>query len=74
MVYIENSLTNKSLVVIENSTTVTEEILAQNENKQQMWKKGVPNHEGYFTLTYPESGSNKVLTATNATSLEIKGM
>ena len=73
MVYIENSLTNKSLVVIENSTTVTVEILAQNENKQQMWKKGVPNHEGYFTLTYPESGSNKVLTATNATSLEIKG-
>ena len=78
MVYIENKLTNKTLVVIGNSTTVTKEILAQNERKQ-MWKKGVPNHEGYFTLTYLESNkvvtttTNKVLTATNGTSLEIKG-
>ena len=78
MVYIENKLTNKTLVVIGNSTNVTKEILAQNESKQ-MWKKGVPNHEGYFTLTYLESNkvvtttTNKVLTATNGTSLEIKG-
>ena len=56
MVSIENSLTNKTLVVIENNTTVTEK----------------RNHEGYFFLTYP--ASNKVLTATNATSLEMKGM
>jgi hypothetical protein len=78
IVSIENSLTNKTLVVIGNSTNVTKEILAQNESKQ-MWKKGVPNHEGYFTLTYLESNkvltttTNKVLTATNGTSLEIKG-
>ena len=67
MVSIENSLTNKTLVVIGNST---EEILVQNE-KKQMWKKGVPNHEGYFSLTDPES--NKTLTAVNETSLEIRG-
>ena len=72
MVYIENKLTNKFLVAVENSTTVTGKILAQNESKQ-MWKKGVPNHEGYFTLTLTYLASNKVLTATNATSLEIKG-
>ena len=70
MVSIENSLTNKTLVVNGNSTTVTEKILAQNESKPT-WKKGVPNHEGYFNLTY--LASNKVLTATNATSLEMKG-
>ena len=75
MVYIENKLTNKTLFVIGNNTTVTEKILAQNESKQ-MWKKGVPNHEGYFSLTYPESNKvqPKVLTATNdVTSFEIKG-
>ena len=66
MVYIENKLTNKTLVVIGNSTTV----LAQDDSKQ-MWKKGVPNHAGYFYLTDPES--NKTLTAVNATSLEIRG-
>merc|ERR1719319_1745679 len=70
MVYIENKLTNKTLFVIGNNTTVPEKILAQNESKQ-MWKKGVPNHEGYFFLTYPES--NKTLTAVNETSLEIRG-
>ena len=70
MVYIENKLTNKTLVVIGNSTTVTEKILAQDDSKQ-MWKKGVPNHAGYFYLTDPES--NKTLTAVNATSLEIRG-
>ena len=69
-VYIENSLTNKFLVVVENNTTVTGKIVAQNDRKQ-MWIKGIPNREGYFLLTDPES--NKTLTAVNATSLEIRG-
>ena len=75
IVFIVNSLTNKTLFVVENSTTVDEKALAHDDSKQ-MWRKKATNHEGYFTLTqaYPES--NKVLlvlTATNATSLEIKG-
>ena len=69
-VYIENSLTNKFLVVVENNTTAPEKIVAQNDRKQ-MWIKGVQNREGYFLLTDPES--NKTLTAVNATSLEIRG-
>ena len=42
----------------------------------QIWEKGVPNNEGYFTL---ENGwksiknITKVLTATSSSSLEIKG-
>ena len=42
----------------------------------QLWEKGVPDNEGYFTL---ENGSKsiknitKVLTATSSSSLEIKG-
>ena len=70
IVSIENSLTNKTLVVNGNSTTVTGKILAQNESKPT-WKKGVPNHEGYFNLTF--LASNKVLTTTYANSLEMKG-
>ena len=69
-VYIENSLTNKFLVVVENNTTAPEKIVAQNDRKQ-MWIKGVPNRDGYFLLTDPES--NKTLMAINATSLEIRG-
>ena len=70
LVYVENSLTNKFLVVVENNTTALEKIVAQNDRKQ-MWIKGVPNRDGYFLLTDPES--NKTLTAVNATSLEIRG-
>jgi hypothetical protein len=42
----------------------------------QLWEKGVPDNEGYFTL---ENGwksiknITKVLTATSSSSLEIKG-
>ena len=38
----------------------------------QLWKKGEPDAEGYFTLQ--NSGEPKVLTAISESSLEIKGM
>ena len=42
------------------------------ENKaEQLWKKGVPNDEGYFTLE--NSKVPKVMTAISPTSLELKG-
>ena len=37
----------------------------------QLWKKGEPDAEGYFTLQ--NSGEPKVLTAISESSLEIKG-
>ena len=37
----------------------------------QLWKKGQPNNEGYFTLQNAES--SKVMTAISRSSLEIKG-
>ena len=67
---IENPSTNKTLFVLENSTAVNETSLAKN-HCDLMWIKGVPNQEGYFTLT--DSKTKKVLTAINSTSLEIKG-
>ena len=41
-------------------------------NDRQLWKKGEPDAEGYFTLQ--NSGEPKVLTAISESSLEIKGM
>ena len=38
----------------------------------QLWKKGEPDAEGYFTLH--NSGEPKVLTAISESSLEIKGI
>ena len=67
---IENPSTNKTLFVLENSTAVNENSLSKNHS-DLMWIKGVPNQEGYFTLTDPKT--KMVLTAINSTSLEIKG-
>ena len=39
---------------------------------EQLWKKGEPDDEGYFTLQ--NSGEPKVLTAISGRSLEIKGI
>ena len=42
------------------------------ENKpEQLWKKGEPNAEGYFTLENLKV--SKFMTATSSTSLELKG-
>ena len=38
---------------------------------EQLWKKGVANDEGYFTLE--NSRVPKVMTAISPTSLELKG-
>ena len=38
---------------------------------EQLWKKGKPDVEDYFTLE--NSGVSKVLTAISESSLEIKG-
>ena len=67
-VTIKNLFTNKILSVVENTTEVTEIFLAKDN---QNWRKGVPNQEGYFTLTDPNT--KMVLTAINSTSLEITG-
>ena len=43
----------------------------EEDKYEQLWKKGKPNAEGYFTLeSYKVS---KVMTATSSISLELKG-
>ena len=72
---------NDGLICIEN-TTKTKILATTNDNKvifevfelgkaEQLWKKGKPDAEGYFTLE--NSGVPKVITAISESGLEIKG-
>ena len=51
---------------------VIEEVKVVEVKAEQLWKKGEPDAEGYFTLQ--NIGEPKVLTAISESSLEIKGM
>ena len=44
------------------------------ENPFQLWKKGKPNFEGYFTLQNAGCKSFQLLTATSTSNLQIKGI
>ena len=68
-IYIANISTHKVLTAKQNS--VKEKVIEQ-DNLGQIWKKGVPNNEGYFTLT--SMTSPKVLTASPAKKLEVRAI
>ena len=51
---------------------VIQESLVEDKDAQ-LWRKGVPDSEGYFTLQNSEGLTIKVLTAISDSSLEIKG-
>ena len=67
-IYIENISKAKILVPTNDSKVILE---VKNEDKnEQLWKKGVPNNEGYFTL---QNKRGKFMTAISPSSLGIKG-
>ena len=69
LIYIENTSKTKVLGATSNGKVIQEAFV---EGKaEQLWKKGKPDANGYFTLE--NSGVPKVLTATSESSLEIKG-
>ena len=69
LIYIEN--TSKTKVLGSTSDgKVIEEVKVEGK-AEQLWKKGEPDAEGYFTLQ--NSGEPKVLTAISESSLKIKG-
>ena len=43
----------------------------EKDKAEQLWKKGEPNAEGYFTLENHKVP--KIMTATSSNSLELKG-
>ena len=69
LIYIENTSKTKVL-----ETFVDEVILAdfQEDKAEQLWKKGEPNAEGYFTLEN-SSVPKLVLTPYSSSDLEIQG-
>ena len=69
MIYIEN---NSKTNVLEATSDgkVIEEVFVEGK-ADQLWKKGKPDDEGYFTLE--NSGVPKVITTISESGLEIKG-
>ena len=70
LIYIENTSKTKVLGAESGGTVIQEDFV--DDKADQIWKKGKPDAEGYFTL---ESTSEvpKVLTAISNSDLEIKG-
>jgi hypothetical protein len=69
LIYIENTSKTKVLGATSNSKVIQEFFIEGKAN--QLWKKGKPDTEDYFTLE--NSGEPKFLTAISESGLEIKG-
>ena len=69
MIYIENLSKAKVLGTINDSKVILE--VFKEDKAGQLWKKGMPNANGYFTLENSEVP--EVLTAVSFYNLEIKG-
>ena len=69
LIYIENRLKTKVLGATSDGKVIPEVFVAG--KAEQLWKKGKPDAEGYFTLENSEVP--KVLTAISESGLEIKG-
>ena len=68
-IYIQNNLTKKVLGATNDGQVIREKY--EEGKAQQLWKKGEPNAEGYFTLgNFNES---KLMTAISTSDLQIKG-
>ena len=68
MIYIENINRKKVWGTTNDSKVILEDF--EEGKAQQLWKKGEPDAEGYFTLE--NSGVPKVITVSES-GLEIKG-
>ena len=69
LIYIENTSKTKVLGATKYGKVIQESSVEGKAN--QLWKKGKPDAEDYFTLE--NSGEAKVLTAIFESGLEIKG-
>ena len=68
-IYIENTSKAKVLRATRDGKVI-QELLVEGKT-DQLWTKGEPDAEGYFTLQ--NSGEPKVLTAISGSNLEIRG-
>ena len=76
LIYIQNIITflgiKTNWILEAKNGEVMREVDKEENKAEQLWKKGEPDAEGYFTLQ--NSGEPKVLTAISESSLEIIGM
>ena len=69
LIYIENISKTKVLGATSDGKVILEDF--EEDKPGQLWKKGVPDDEGYLTLE--NSNVVKVMTAISESDLEIKG-
>ena len=69
LIYIQNILTKKVLGATNDGQVIPEDY--EEGKDQQLWKKGDPNTEGYFTLE--NFKGPKLMTANSTSDLQIKG-
>ena len=69
LIYIQNNLTQKVLGTTNDGQVIHEDY--EEGKAQQLWKKGEPNTEGYFTLENVKEP--KLMTAISTSDLQIKG-
>ena len=69
-IYIENSSRTKVLGTEKDGKVILQ--IKDEEKAEQLWKKGVPDNEGYFTLENV-NGNGKIMTAISDHDLQIKG-
>ena len=69
LTYVENINETKVWGTTNDGKVILE--IFEEDKAEQLWKKGEPNAEGYFTLENYKA--SKVITATSSTSLELKG-
>ena len=74
LIYIENTSKTKVLGSTRDGKVI-EEVKVEGK-AEQLWKKGEPDVEGYFTLknSWEPNYSSKYFTAISKNSLEIKGI
>ena len=76
LIYIKNinskdcNFQNFNVLEVTFGGIVTEKCWRENK-AEQLWKKGAPNQEGYFTLE--NSKVSKVMTAINTELIQVKG-
>ena len=69
LIHIENISKTKVLATASDGQVILEDL--EEGKAEQLWKKGKPDAEGYFTLT--NSKVPKILTAISSSVLQMKG-
>ena len=69
LIHIENVSKTKVLATASDGQVILEDL--EEDKAEQLWKKGKPDAEGYFTLT--NSKVSKIMTAISSSVLQMKG-